>query len=156
MPLRLVQSRQNAHIKELRGALQRPGRSKAEAIGLEGVHLVREAALSGLRLTTVFVAQGHESLLSQLSLPSAAELLAVPAEILASAVTTEAPQAIAALAQPPSWGWQDLLTPTPLLVLLAGLQDPGNLGTILRSSEAFGASGVVALPGTVSPWNAKA
>jgi RNA methyltransferase, TrmH family len=40
--------------------------------------------------------------------------------------------------------------------VLCGLQDPGNLGTILRSAEAFGASGVVSLPGTVSAWNPKA
>jgi TrmH family RNA methyltransferase len=44
----------------------------------------------------------------------------------------------------------------PLVVVLAGLQDPGNLGTILRSAEAFGATGVVSLPGTVSAWNPKA
>jgi TrmH family RNA methyltransferase len=43
-----------------------------------------------------------------------------------------------------------------LLVVLAGVQDPGNLGTILRSAEAFGATGVVSLPGTVSAWNPKA
>jgi RNA methyltransferase, TrmH family len=42
------------------------------------------------------------------------------------------------------------------VVVLAGLQDPGNLGTILRSAEAFGANGIVGLPGTVSPWNQKA
>ena len=44
----------------------------------------------------------------------------------------------------------------PLVVVLAGLQDPGNLGTILRSAEAFGATGIVSLPGTVSAWNPKA
>ena len=41
-------------------------------------------------------------------------------------------------------------------MVLAGIQDPGNLGTILRSAEAFGADGVVSLPGTVSAWNPKA
>ena len=43
-----------------------------------------------------------------------------------------------------------------MLVLLSGIQDPGNLGTILRSAEAFGATGVICLPGTVSRWNPKA
>ena len=43
-----------------------------------------------------------------------------------------------------------------LVLVLAGIQDPGNLGTILRSAEAFGANGVVSLPGTVSAWNPKA
>ena len=42
------------------------------------------------------------------------------------------------------------------MLLLAGLQDPGNMGTILRSAEAFGATGVISLPGTVSAWNPKA
>jgi TrmH family RNA methyltransferase len=42
------------------------------------------------------------------------------------------------------------------VLVLAGLQDPGNLGTILRSAEAFGATGIVALPGTVNAWNPKA
>ena len=43
-----------------------------------------------------------------------------------------------------------------MVLVLAGLQDPGNLGTILRSAEAFGADGVISLPGTVSAWNPKA
>ena len=42
------------------------------------------------------------------------------------------------------------------MIVLAGMQDPGNLGTILRSAEAFGANGIVSLPGTVSCWNQKA
>jgi len=156
MPLRLIQSRQNTRVKELRAALHRPPRGKAELIGLEGLHLVQEAVQSGLQITTVFVAQGHESLLASLELPAETEQLALPPEILTSAVTTEAPQPIAALAQAPSWSWEQILTPNPLLVVLVGLQDPGNLGTILRSAEAFGATGVIALPGTVSPWNPKA
>ena len=161
MPIRLIQSRQNTRVKELRAALLRPVRGQTEQIGLEGFHLVQEAVRSGLQITTVFIAQGHESLLNCLELAEDVEQLAVPAEILTSAVTTEAPQPIAALALPPVWSWEQILRPQqsglhPLLVVLAGLQDPGNLGTILRSAEAFGASGVVALPGTVSPWNAKA
>ncbi|HTJ30912.1 MAG TPA: RNA methyltransferase [Acidobacteriaceae bacterium] len=143
-------------MKELRAALLRPSRGKAEPIGLEGLHLVQEAAQSGLQLTTVFVAEGHEALLEQLRLSDATEILLLPAEILASAVTTEAPQPIAALALAPSWTWEHLLVPNALLVVLAGLQDPGNFGAILRSAEAFGAAGVIALPGTVSPWNPKA
>jgi TrmH family RNA methyltransferase len=60
----------------------------------------------------------------------------------------------------PDWTWAHVLQPgqnsVPLVLILAGLQDPGNLGTILRSAEAFGADGVIALPGTVSAWNPKA
>ena len=45
---------------------------------------------------------------------------------------------------------------TPLILIAAGLQDPGNMGTLVRSAEAFGATGVLATPGTVSAWNQKA
>ena len=83
----------------------------------------------------------------------------MPWGVLAGNLSTETPQPIAALVEIPAWAWTNVLDAqetVPLVVVLAGLQDPGNLGTILRSSEAFGASGVVALPGTVSPWNQKA
>ncbi|HVZ83046.1 MAG TPA: RNA methyltransferase, partial [Terracidiphilus sp.] len=68
--------------------------------------------------------------------------------------------AVAALVRQPQWSWDNLLDAQvngwPLILVLASLQDPGNLGTILRSAEAFGARGVLALPGTVSAWNPKA
>jgi TrmH family RNA methyltransferase len=64
------------------------------------------------------------------------------------------------LVEPPEWTWRQILGAgshgAELVVVLAGIQDPGNLGTILRSAEAFGATGVVSLPGTVSAWNQKA
>ncbi len=108
----------------------------------------------------MFAAQGAEFLLDGLPLPPETEVLLLPRELLDSALTTEAPQPIAALIEPPAWSWTDLLDGTgkapPLLVVFAGLQDPGNLGTILRSAEAFGASGAFSLPGTVSAWNPKA
>ena len=93
-------------------------------------------------------------------IPREVEILRLPRELLRSALATENPQPIAALVEPPDWTWTHLLSPhqrsAALIVVLAGLQDPGNLGTILRSAEAFGASGVVSLPGTVSAWNPKA
>jgi TrmH family RNA methyltransferase len=99
-------------------------------------------------------------LLQGLVLPPQTEVLLVPAALLTPALTTEAPQPVAALVEPPQWNWEDVLAGSPdraaLVVVFAGVQDPGNLGTILRSAEAFGATGVVSLPGTVSLWNPKA
>jgi len=156
MPLRLVSSKQNARLKQLRRALARPG-GEVNLAGIEGPNLLAEALRSGLRLDCVFVAQGSERLLDSLPLPPETEILLLPRDLLSSALTTETPQPIAALVQPPLWTWPQLLKSQPqLLVLLAGLQDPGNLGTILRSAEAFGATGIVSLPGTVSAWNPKA
>jgi TrmH family RNA methyltransferase len=168
MPVRIVQSKQNARLKELRRALahpgphpgSRPGRDQRGLAGIEGLNLLEEALRAGLRIACVFAAQGFERLLESLPLPPETEILLVPRELLDSALTTETPQPIAALVELPDWTWAHLLgghrNVVPLVVVLAGLQDPGNLGTILRSAEAFGAHGVISLPGTVSAWNPKA
>lgn len=160
MPVRVVESRQNARLKELRKALSAPGRGADALIGIEGPNLIEEALRAGLRLKTIFVAQGAERLLDKLQVKRDVEVLQLPKKLLDHALATESPQSIAALVQPPQWTWEHLLdlrrSSIPLVLVLAGLQDPGNLGTTLRSAEAFGASGIVSLPGTVSVWNPKA
>jgi TrmH family RNA methyltransferase len=160
MPFRIVQSKQNARLKELRRALAHPGSDARGLAGIEGPNLLEEALRAGLRVPCVFIAQGAERLLEGLPLPKETEVLLLPRELLDSALATETPQPVAALVEPPSWSWTDVFDvrakDAPLIVVLAGLQDPGNLGTILRSTEAFGAHAVVSLPGTVSAWNPKA
>ena len=160
MPVRVVESKDNARLKELRKALAAAGRSAQGRVGIEGPHLLEEALRAGLRVTTIFVAQGAERLLETLPVPQETEILRLPAKLLDSALATETPQPIAALVEPPDWSWPHILNArrkgAELVVVLAGIQDPGNLGTILRSAEAFGADGVVSLPGTVSAWNPKA
>jgi len=160
MPVRIVQSKQNSRLKELRRALAHPGRESRALAGIEGPNLLAEALRAGLNVPCVFVAQGSEDLLEGLQLPAETDVLLVLRELLDSALSTETPQPVAALVEPPQWTWSDLLTPRaktePLLLILAGIQDPGNLGTIIRSAEAFGATGILSLPGTVSEWNPKA
>jgi TrmH family RNA methyltransferase len=160
MPVRVVESKDNARLKELRKALAAAGRSTQGRVGIEGPHLLEEALRAGLRMTTIFVAQGAERLLETLPVPPETEILRLPAKLLDSALATETPQSIAALVEPPDWSWPHILDArrkgAALILVLAGIQDPGNLGTILRSAEAFGADGVVSLPGTVSTWNPKA
>jgi len=119
--------------------------------------LLAEAVRSGIEIATVFFRSGDEAILDRIDLDHAVEIIELPAEVFASAVTTESPQGVAALVVPKAFSLDDILREDdPLIVIAAGLQDPGNLGTLIRSAEAFGAAGVVALPGTVSPWNAKA
>jgi TrmH family RNA methyltransferase len=84
------------------------------------------------------------------------ETYLVPAKLFHEAVTTDSPQGVAALVHRKESTLEDALGSQPALVVVAaGLQDPGNLGTLLRSAEAFGAGGVVVTEGTVSVYNPK-
>lgn len=158
--LRRVDSRQNARVKELRRAFAEGAPNEHGEVAIEGMHLVEEAIRSGLRLRTVFFSDSARErahrLLPQLS--SQTETLLLPDDVFASAVPSETPQGIAALVKVKTgFALENILASQPaLLVITAGLQDPGNLGTIARSAEAFGVTGLLVGERTVSPWNWKA
>jgi TrmH family RNA methyltransferase len=157
---RIVQSPQNERLKLLRYALLHGGRSRKDAeghsfLGIEGGNLVLEAVKSRLRLVTLFVTPDFFEQLEPAIRDVAEDVLLIEMDILATAVSTEAPQPIAALIEPPEFEEAELFSANPLLLVADRLQDPGNLGTLIRSAEAFGASGLICLPGTVSEWNPK-
>jgi TrmH family RNA methyltransferase len=157
--LRRVSSRQNGRVKELRRLFHGAEASDKGEVAIEGMHLAEEAIRSGLRLETVFFAESARDrahkLLPQLS--SHTEVLLLPDEVFASAVPTETPQGIAALLKVRTFSLDDAFLPEPpLVVIAAGVQDPGNLGTIARSAEAFSATGMLLGERTVSQWNWKA
>ena len=157
--LRPIASRQNAKVKDLRRAFAESVPNQAGEIAVEGMHLVEEAIRSGLRLATVFFNESARErahkLLPQLSAQT--ETLLLTDDVFASAVPTETPQGVAALLRIKTFDLEDVMAREPaLLIIAAGLQDPGNLGTIARSAEAFGATGLLLGEHTVSPWNWKA
>lgn len=157
--LRRVTSGQNARVKELRRAFAEATPNQQGEVAVEGMHIVEEAIRSGLRLSTVFFSESARErthkLLPQLS--SHTEALLLPDEIFRSAVASETPQGVAALVRVKSFNLAEILAVEPALLLItAGLQDPGNLGTIARSAEAFGVTGLLLGERTVSPWNWKA
>jgi len=160
MPFRIVQSKQNSRVKQLRRALANPGHERDGLAGIEGPNLLVEAMRAGLRIHCACASEGNEEWLERQALSAETEVLILPREVLSSALTTETPQPIAALVEQPMWTWADLASnrqkAAALIIVLAELQDPGNMGTIIRSVEAFGATGVICLPGTVSAWNPKA
>lgn len=157
----IVQSRQNARVRELRAAFARSSREASDVIGIEGEHLLAEGLRSGVRLRTVFLRTEPENsnlrVLERLDIPAGIPIVSLNPMVFASAVDTDSPQGIAAIIETPRFSLAEALAaPRPLLVIAAAVQDPGNFGTLIRSAEAFGASGVIALPGTVSVWNSKA
>jgi RNA methyltransferase, TrmH family len=157
--LRRIEGRHNTLVKDLRRAFSRGELTSDGYCAIEGFRILEEAIRSGLRFRVVFFSESAavraENLLSQLG--AQVETLLLPDKLFASAVPSDAPQGVAALARWRKFSLEDVLAKSkagPLLAI-AGVQDPGNLGTILRSAEAFGAGGVLLGEGTVSPFNPK-
>jgi TrmH family RNA methyltransferase len=163
----LIASRDNRWLKWFRAALagdfprasQKPGE---EIVGVEGSRLVETALRSGIEIAAVLVSDTGARRLSALRkwIPLAARLLRTSDRLFAQIAATETPQGIAALVRPRPASFDDLVRGVPLVLVMAGLQDPGNVGTLLRAAEAFGASGAAACPaagiGTADPYGPKA
>jgi TrmH family RNA methyltransferase len=157
----VIRSRQNDGVKALRAAFANNGRIEdRRVVAIEGEHLVAEASRSGLTIEEIFVSEEalarFEPLLQSIA-AAVPTIHILAADVFESVVATEAPQGIAAFVQTPTHSLAEVWSrPSPLLLVLDGIQDPGNLGTILRTAEAFGAQAIIGLPGTASPWNLKA
>lgn len=157
--LRRIEGRHNAQVKRLRLAFAHSERTDEGDCAIEGVRIIEEAIRSGLRFSAVFFRESSQDRAQRLlpQLGAHVETLLLPDKLFDSAVPSESPQGVAALVRLKEFSIDDVLERLQVgpVVVLAGLQDPGNLGTILRSAEAFGSAGVVIGDGTVSPFNSK-
>ncbi len=159
--LRRIEGRHNPLLKQLRQAFSRAELTESGDCAIEGLRILEEAIRSGLRFSAVFFRESAqdraERLLPQIG--AQVETLLLPDKLFDSLVPSESPQGVAALVRFKEFSLSEVMESERLqvgpIVVLAGLQDPGNLGTILRSSEAFGSAGVVLGEGTVSPFNSK-
>jgi len=151
-----ITSAANPLLKDVRRAIARGGLTEQGCWVAETFHLLEEALRSDCRVVTVLAAESVRSAAeAHVRRLAGVKVVILPDPLLQRLSDTETSQGVMALVEPPVWNLDQLLRGRALAVVLDGLQDPGNAGTIVRAAEAFGATGVLFLKGTVSPFHAK-
>jgi RNA methyltransferase, TrmH family len=153
----------------LRDLQRRKARGRRGLAPVEGIRLVEEALAAGLVFRGVVVAPSLERTARGTELRSELEQRAIPVEevaerTFAQLADTDTPQGIVAIVQARKWTPADLATPAPpappgrgrALLVIDGVQDPGNVGTLIRTAHALGAGGTIVLRGTADVNSPKA
>ena len=154
--MQVLTSPRNPLVKEVRKAILRGGLTDDGLCVAEGFHLLDEALRGDCEISSVFALESVRAAVEdRVKGLQATRVIALPDELFHSISSTETSQGVIALVRPPAWTLDQLFRGQSLVMVLDGVQDPGNSGTIVRSAEAFGATGVVFLKGSVSPYNPK-
>ena len=147
-----VTSRQNPLMIRIKKLGQSRALRREEGVFVcEGPKLTAEALKWGASVETVLLAEGQNP---PESLPREARQVEVPDSLLRAVSTVETPQGLLAVCRIPALAPPDRLSGGRYLVL-DGVQDPGNLGTIWRTADAFGADGLLLVNGCADPWSPK-
>ena len=151
-----ITSAANPLLKEVRRAVARGSLTAEGWCVAETFHLLEEALGSGSEVKTVLAAESARAAVeAQGRRLAGVRVVLLPDALFAGIAATETSQGVMALVQPRQWKLAQLFHGAALVVVLDGLQDPGNAGAIVRAAEAFGATGILFLKGTVSPHNPK-
>jgi TrmH family RNA methyltransferase len=151
----------SSFISTVRDLGRKRGRERRGLALAEGVRLVEEALAAGLEMPGVIAGPALEATARGKSLKAALAAASVPlhdvsSEALLDLADTEHPQGIIAVIRPPRWSLDHIaMRPRDTILVLDGVQDPGNTGTLARTAFALGARGLVALPGTAELTNPK-
>lgn len=147
----VISSRSNPLVTRLRklGSKRSARREEGVFVG-EGPKLLQETLKASISLETVIYATG----IQLPDLPQGVRVVEVPSSLLEAVAQTQTPQGVVFVGKTPSLDMPQALTGSRYL-LLDGVQDPGNVGTIWRTADAFGADGLILCSGCADPWSPK-
>jgi RNA methyltransferase, TrmH family len=157
-----ISARENHWLKRFQIALAGPPASGEITLGIEGARLVEEALRSDIKVDAILVSESGRRHLARIipRIGRETRLLATSDALFQNLAATESTQGVAAIVRPRRAVLDDLYggaaspsapakaNKATLIVVLVGVQDPGNVGTILRTAEAMGATGVAACRST--------
>jgi TrmH family RNA methyltransferase len=149
-------------LSTIRDLQRRKARGRRGLALIEGVRLVEEALAAGIAFRGALVSPDLSRTARGTELVAELERHAVPVEetgvrAFAQLADTETPQGIMAVIEPPRTRVEDFVPrPDAVALVIDGVQDPGNVGTLIRTAHALGAAGTVVLRGTADPTSPKA
>lgn len=149
----IIESTRNETVKRAKSLANRKGRLESGLHFIEGERLVREAVVSGVEFHDAFIEEGHDLMVAVLQ-GSGAHVHVVSRSVIRSLTNTNEPQWVCATVKTPLYELPRYY-PDGLIVVLDCVQDPGNIGSILRSADAFGVSGIVLGNGCADPFAPK-
>jgi TrmH family RNA methyltransferase len=151
-----ITSAANPVLKDVRRAIARGGLTEAGWCVAESFHLLEEALRSERNVPVVLASETVRTTVERhVSGLQGPRTIVLPDALFQTIAATETSQGVIALVEPPVWSIDQLFRGQSLVIVLDGLQDPGNAGAIARAAEAFGATGLMFVKGTVSPFHPK-
>lgn len=159
----VIESRQNRQVKELFSLKTNKGRRKLNQYYVEGIKIVFESLKIPDRVTKIFYRDGFGATIDEKKMLDQVEKLNIESITLNSDLfnemsDTQESQGVLAVVTKENWDLNKLLGEVKeksTLLILDRIQDPGNMGTIIRTAEAFGVSGIILCKGSVDPYNSK-
>ncbi|NLY44679.1 MAG: RNA methyltransferase [Tissierella sp.] len=155
-----ISSSQNSLIKEIKGLNRKKNRWKNRLFIIEGIKIIEEAIINGIKIKSILFSDGfldsEEGSVFYEGIKNRDNLVKINDSLFNSISDTENPQGIMAICEfnVRNLSEVDYLN-KPSILFLDGVQDPGNMGTIIRTADAFNIDGIILGEGSVDPYNLK-
>lgn len=151
--MKVISSRENRYIKECLKLKKRKYRDQTGLFVIEGPKMLKEAINSpNVKISYIFI---EASLADDYEGFDQGEVFVLDSKLLMEIADTETPQGIVAVVEKPLWSLDNIKKVSSTLVLLDGIADPGNMGTIIRTAWAFNVDGILLTKGCVDPFGHK-